>query len=254
MQGLILTRSISQTTLSAILILVSLTGCNRLTRTSSGLPSGKATVVAPRTATPETSAGASLPESGGESVAPAPAQTPPALPPNGTSAPQGGVSTSNRPTAATTTAETKPSTPSPEKVKPASADHSAAVLPAASSTAIARSTTTGRVPEPAAPRVAEPPTLDLASLEQRLKDTRAIGVFTKLSLKNQVDDLLGQFRAYYRGDTKLSLADLRERYNLLLLKVLTLLQDTDAPLAAAISSSRDAIWAILADPNKFAKL
>jgi hypothetical protein len=39
-----------------------------------------------------------------------------------------------------------------------------------------------------------------------------------------------------------------------LLKVLTLLQDSDAPLATAISSSREAIWAILTDPDKFAKI
>jgi hypothetical protein len=98
------------------------------------------------------------------------------------------------------------------------------------------------------------PALDLASLEQRLRDTKAIGVFTKLSLKNQVDDLLGQFRAFYRGQIKTPLTELRQRYDLLLLKVLTLLQDSDPPLAAAISSSREAIWGILTDPVKFAKI
>jgi hypothetical protein len=109
--------------------------------------------------------------------------------------------------------------------------------------------------QPAAPDIAPAaPTLDLAQLEQRLRDTRAIGVLTKLSLKNQVDDLLNQFRSFYRGEAKISLPDLRQRYNLLLLKVLSLLQDGDAQLAAAISSSREAIWAILADPDKFAKI
>jgi len=105
---------------------------------------------------------------------------------------------------------------------------------------------------PASPSL--PPTLDLQALEQRLRDTRAIGVFTKLSLKNQVDDLLAQFRAYHQGDRRTSLADLRQRYNLLLLKVLSLLQDSDASLATAISSSREAIWSVLADPEKFAKI
>lgn len=96
--------------------------------------------------------------------------------------------------------------------------------------------------------------LDLTSLKQRLRDTHAIGVFTKLSLKNQVDDLLDQFRAFYRGELKTSLAELRQRYDLLLLKVLTLLQDSDASLAVAISSSREALWNILSDPEKFAKI
>ena len=98
------------------------------------------------------------------------------------------------------------------------------------------------------------PTLDLASLEERLKDTRAIGMFTKLSLKNQVDDLLGQLRAFHAKRTTTPLSELRQRYDLLLLKLLSLLQDGDPSLAAAISSSREAIWGILADPQKFAKL
>jgi hypothetical protein len=34
----------------------------------------------------------------------------------------------------------------------------------------------------------------------------------------------------------------------------SLLQDGDPPLAAAISSSKQAIWNILADPDKLAKI
>lgn len=110
---------------------------------------------------------------------------------------------------------------------------------------------------PAASKANAPPaaaSLDLTSLEQRLKDTRAIGVFTKLSLKNQVDDLLSQFRAFHNRKSAIALSELRQRYDLLLMKVLSLLQDGDPPLASAISSSREALWGILSDPQKFAKL
>lgn len=93
--------------------------------------------------------------------------------------------------------------------------------------------------------------LDLKSLETRLKETKAIGVFTKLTLKNQVDELLNQFRAFYQGRLKSTLAELRQAYDRLLLKVLALLQDADPPLAQAIVESREAIWGILADPDKF---
>jgi len=114
------------------------------------------------------------------------------------------------------------------------------------------------VPAPIeAPPAAEAPAalaLDLAGLEQRLRDTQAIGVFTKLSLKNQVDDLLGQFRAFYRGQLTVQLAELRQRYELLLFKVLTLLQDSDRDLAEAIAASREAIWGILSDPQKLAQI
>ena len=105
--------------------------------------------------------------------------------------------------------------------------------------------------QPSAPPA---PTLDLNSLKERLKDTRAIGVFTKLSLKNQVDDLLSQLRAFHAKKSTTSLPELRQRYDLLLLKVLSLLQDGDRPLATAISQSRDSIWGILSDPQQFAKL
>jgi hypothetical protein len=98
------------------------------------------------------------------------------------------------------------------------------------------------------------PPLDMATLKKRLRETKAIGVFTKVALKNQVDDLLDQFRAYYQGRIKTSLTELRHPYDRLLLKVLTLLQDDDPSLARLVVASREAIWGILADPAKFATL
>lgn len=100
----------------------------------------------------------------------------------------------------------------------------------------------------------ESPTLDLGSLEQRLKDTKAIGVFTKLSLKNQVDDLLGELRAFHNGSAKTPTAVLRQKYDTLMIKVLSLLQDGDPQLASAIASSRETLWGILMDPKKFSQI
>ncbi|MDE2252546.1 MAG: hypothetical protein KGL25_14200 [Gammaproteobacteria bacterium] len=85
-----------------------------------------------------------------------------------------------------------------------------------------------------------------------MRDTHAIGLFTKLSIKNQVDDLLNAFRARYRGQAATPLATLRQRYDLLLMKVLSLLQDGDPPLASAINASREAIWNLLNDPARLA--
>ena len=110
-----------------------------------------------------------------------------------------------------------------------------------------------KVPPPAAKTPAAP-ALDLDTLTQQLKETKAIGFFTKITLKNQVDDLLDQFREYYQGKAKLTKTDLRRSYDLLLMKVLSLLQDKDPKLASAIVSSREAIWDLLADPKKFATL
>ncbi len=77
---------------------------------------------------------------------------------------------------------------------------------------------------------------------------------TKITLKNQVDDLLDKFRAYYQGKLRASLAELRQPYETLLLKVLSLLQDSDPALASDIIASREAIWGILSDPKKFSTL
>ena len=108
------------------------------------------------------------------------------------------------------------------------------------------------VTAPAAP--AATPTLDLKALEAQLRATKAIGVFTKISLKNQVDDLMKKFRDHYGGKAGRTMSDLRRSYDLLIMKVLSLLQDDDQLLASAIVSSREAIWGLLSDEIKFANL
>ncbi len=150
--------------------------------------------------------------------------------------------------------------PAPARAAP-SAPVAAAPAKAAPPTAKAASpVSTPNTPvqkkETAAPETSnqKTPPLDLASLEQRLKDTPAIGVLTKIALKNQVDDLLTQFRNFYAGKVKTTVGELRRSYDLLILKVLSLLQNSDAALAAALAASREAIWGILSDPAKFAKI
>ena len=149
----------------------------------------------------------------------------------------------------------QPTTPPVAAAAVASQDAGKSVSPSAKAPAVAtKSTVAPPATKSAAPTVAKNtlPTLDLASLTQRLKDTDAIGVLTKIALKNQIDDLLDQFRAFYQGKLKTTLAELRRPYDLLVLKVLSLLQDRDPSLASAIVASREAIWGILADPKKFA--
>jgi hypothetical protein len=131
--------------------------------------------------------------------------------------------------------------------KPAAPEAKAPAKPAAAAVPSAKA-----APPPVA-KAAAPP-LDLKALENELKETKAIGVLTKLSLKNQVDDLLSQFRAFYQGKLKTTLAELRRPFDLLVLKLLSLLQDSDPTLAAAIIASREAIWGILSDRTKFASL
>jgi hypothetical protein len=135
-----------------------------------------------------------------------------------------------------------------------------AVPPPAKSPAKAATPTVAvEMPRPVADPVAGPvavakasePALDVAGLTARLRDTSGIGVFAKLALKNQVDDLLKRFRTHYQSGQKTGVAALRQPYDMLVLKVLALLQDSDPALARTISGSREAIWGILADREKF---
>jgi hypothetical protein len=118
--------------------------------------------------------------------------------------------------------------------------------------------TQGAAPPPVVPattaRMAAPLTLDLNALEAQLRATTAIGALTRISLKNQVDDLKQKFREHHEGKTTLTMMDLRRSYTLLLMKVLSLLQDTDQRLASVIVASREAIWGVLSDQNTFANL
>jgi hypothetical protein len=164
-------------------------------------------------------------------VAPA-AQPSPSAPPAATTS-----SRSPAPTAAAPSARPAPAAPPPPPRTGAAPTPSEATPP--------------RPAAPAAPATAAAP-LDFSGLESRLRETKAIGVLTKLSVKNQADDLLERFRAYHRQQNgSHTLTELRRAYDMLLLKLLSLLQDGDPPLAKDIDSSRAAIWEILADPRKF---
>ncbi len=159
--------------------------------------------------------------------------------------------------APSTTVVEPASTATAEPAAPVAAARPAAPTP--KTVASTSASTSGTEEAVAAPNVAlakqtTAPALDLASLKQRLRDTNAIGVFSKLSLKNQIDDLLDEFRAMYRGKVNTPLTTLRQRYDLLIMKVLSLLQDSDQALASDISSSREVIWDILRDPDKFAQI
>lgn len=113
-------------------------------------------------------------------------------------------------------------------------------------------------PEKGAETEAAPETakkeFDIKELVARLRATKAIGFFTKLALKNQIDDLLGKLRCYHAGTCDAPLPTLREEFNLLLMKVLSLLQDNDPDLFRTLAGGRDILWTKLTDPTAFAEL
>ncbi len=98
------------------------------------------------------------------------------------------------------------------------------------------------------------PTFSITNLVARIRETGAIGFFTKLALKNQIDDLLSEFREFHEGVSNTELAVLKDQFNLLLMKVITLLQDDDPKLFQDIVSAREFLWINLADIERFERL
>jgi hypothetical protein len=198
---------------------------------------------------------ATLPQAGEPAAAPEAKAQPPAAP---VSAPPPAPPPAPAPVGTARRASTSAPAPSSAPAsRPAAVSSTKPALPAKPA---APAPSGQAAPQPVAPagiassaRPAAAPALDVHSLETQLRETKAIGVFTKIALKNQVDDLLDRFRAYYSGESKTTLTELRQGYNLLLMKVLSLLQDGDPPLAKRIVESREAIWGILADPKKFSQ-
>lgn len=177
---------------------------------------------------------------------------PAVIPVTSTPAPSASQPAASQPAASAPESST-PESSTPESSAPASA--------APASAAPASSAPESAAPASAAPAASAPDresapagSLDLQALEEQLRETNAIGLFTKLALKNQVDDLLAQFRDHYDGKATVTMAQLRRSYDLLLMKVLSLIQDTDRKLARSIIESREALWDLLADPARFSTL
>jgi hypothetical protein len=143
--------------------------------------------------------------------------------------------------------EAQPERPSTSTADlPPASPEVAVIAPAAPVTQESELVASSRVVSPPSPE-----TLDFTSLVTRLRKTKAISLRTKVAVKNESDDLLERFRAYHAQHGTVTLAELRRSYDSLFLKLYSLLEDADPPLARDIDRSRAAIWSILADPLKF---
>ena len=213
---------------------------------SAAAPAPQAPVPAPdaQAAAPPVEIEPTVPPQGEPAAAPAPGVR--------AAAPQAGAEPAPTPsqpvTPAAPVAKGKAALPPQPAVKPA-----APTQPASGATSAASGDAAPKSTAPVSKTPAPAP-LDLDRLKQQLKDTKAIGFFSKLTLKNQMDDLLSALRKFHQGQGKLTLTDLHRSYDLLVMKVLSLVQDDDRKLASDIVSSREAIWRILADPKKFGAL
>ena len=75
-------------------------------------------------------------------------------------------------------------------------------------------------------------------LYEHLTKTKAIGVFTKLSIKSNITRLHKSFTVYHQGERPPNLEELRERYDLMVQEMVILVQDKDLELAREIHATR----------------
>ena len=88
-------------------------------------------------------------------------------------------------------------------------------------------------------------------LYEHLTQTKAIGVFTKLSIKNNGTRLHKSFAVYHQGGRPPNLKELRERYDLMVQEMVILVQHKDPELAREIHATRLLLWSYLSDPEKY---
>lgn len=97
--------------------------------------------------------------------------------------------------------------------------------------------------DPAVEPLVEEPVFDIDVLIERVKETDAVGVFTKLSLKNQIDDLLEHAAEVNQSPAPENVEKLRNEFEGLLLKTVTLLNNgEDYTLAEDIYLAREQLW------------
>ena len=88
--------------------------------------------------------------------------------------------------------------------------------------------------------------MDLQELEKRVRATRAISVFQKVELQQEVNELLARFRQAHSGQAS-AISTLRPPYERLIASIQSRL-GRDPQLAGEISASREAIWGTLRTP------
>lgn len=84
--------------------------------------------------------------------------------------------------------------------------------------------------------------IDIEVLTTRLKKTKAIGLFTKLAIRNDVTDLMDDVKRYRKKsmlDSKIE--EVRESFEGLLMKIIALLDD-DPELSRDMYVGRESIW------------
>lgn len=92
---------------------------------------------------------------------------------------------------------------------------------------------------------------NLESLEDGLRETDAIGLGEKLTLKRDFDRLVDKLHAFHQGTEDDGIDKLESSFHQLVNNALSLLRAEDPDLHQRISAGRSGIWAVLRDRETF---
>ncbi len=91
--------------------------------------------------------------------------------------------------------------------------------------------------------------VDFNVLKERLKNTDAIGFFTKLAIRSDIVDLMDKIKTYRKQAVlKAKMKEIRRSFDGLLLKIIALLKD-DPQLSRDLYVGRETIWESLLEVN-----
>jgi len=96
--------------------------------------------------------------------------------------------------------------------------------------------------------------IDFKTLEKKIRKTKAIGVMTKLKLSSDINKLLKELNAFHAGNSSLTLEQQREQYDLLYMKIVTLVQKKDPELFHQLCNVWDPLWVALQDEENLKKV
>ncbi|MFQ5345797.1 MAG: hypothetical protein ACE5DZ_07555 [Mariprofundus sp.] len=84
--------------------------------------------------------------------------------------------------------------------------------------------------------------MNFDALKERLKNTDAIGFFTKLAIRNDIVDLMDKIKRYRKQSMlKEKMQEIRTSFDGLLLKIIALLEE-DPDLSRDLYVGRESIW------------
>ncbi len=93
--------------------------------------------------------------------------------------------------------------------------------------------------------------VDLEMLGEALRGSTAVGLFEKVKLKRNIDELLTRLESWHDGKRSYTLDQLEEQYNVLLMRIASHIQHKDQVLHQQLCNAWLQIWLDLEDSGRF---